>query len=152
MAGARRENPCEKNGCVECREGECSECGEGMFLKGGECEQCDWRCQECESERECKKCRSGFQLNKEDQRCYQCKVRQCGKCDEELEKCEECKTGYELREGKCEMTVTGKMTEKGEMTFEEFKRKYGKEYKDEKEEEKRRQIFESNKEAMETIK
>ena len=121
-----------------------------MFLEGDVCEQCDWRCLECSSEKECKQCRSGFMLNKEDDKCYQCKVRHCGKCDEDIGKCEQCKEGYDLKEGKCEL-VERKVSASTEMSFEEFKAKYGKKYKDEKEEERRRAVYESNQEAMQTL-
>ena len=124
-----RSNPCEAEGCVECQDGQCTKCKSGMFMDGGECEQCDWKCQECTSEEKCQKCRSGFTLNEEDQRCYQCRVQNCGKCDIELGRCEECKDDYEMREGKCEL-VRGKVSASEDMSFDEFKRKYGKQYKD----------------------
>ena len=43
--------------------------------------------------------------------------------------CEECKDDYEMREGKCEL-VRGKVSASEDMSFDEFKRKYGKQYKD----------------------
>ena len=43
------------------------------------------------------------------------------------------------------------MSSTKDMSFEEFKLKYGKEYKDEKEERRRKYIFESNQEAMHTL-
>ena len=147
------ENNCRKEGCVECTEGECSGCEEGMFLKDGECWDCDWKCKKCSAEEECEECRDGFVLNKEDSRCYQCKVRHCRKCDGEegVDECEECKEGYELVEGKCSETRKKMASAAGDMTFSEFKTKYGKQYKDAEEESRREYIFNSNIEAIETL-
>ena len=145
-----RVNSCEQPGCAKCEDGHCSACKEGMFEDKGICKECDWKCKECSAEDTCKQCRGGFTLNKEDKKCYQCKVRHCGQCDESIRECEECKEGYELREGKCEL-AKGKVSSSNEMSFSEFKQKYGKKYKDENEEKHRQAIYESNIEAMETI-
>ena len=97
------EDPCRQEGCVECEDGKCSTCTKGKFVENGKCEDCDWKCMDCSSERECRECRGGFRLDSEDKECHQCKVRRCRKCDEDVDTCEECKEGYDLKDGKCEM-------------------------------------------------
>ena len=74
---------------------------------------------------------------KKEGRCYQCKVRYCKKCDADMRGCEECKDNYELKEGKCQLSEMKMSSSKDDMSFEEFKKKYGKKYKDKKEEIKR---------------
>lgn len=54
-------------------------------------------------------------------------MRHCGKCEDD--ECQECKEGYELRERKCE-PMKGKVSSSSDMSFEEYKQKYGKKYKD----------------------
>ena len=44
-----------------------------------------------------------------------------------------------------------KKSSSADMSFDEFKEKYGKKYKNEDEENKRRQIYDSNVEALETL-
>ena len=74
----------------------------------------------------------------------------CGQCGEDVEECEQCKEDYELVEGKCGL-MKGKVSSSRDMSFQEFKVKYGKKYSSEKEEVMREYIYEKNREALDTL-
>ena len=129
---------CPEN-CVECDETVCNKCEDKYYLEKNKCLKCDWRCQNCNEKGECEEAKAGWNLANGN--FIQCKTRHCKSCPE-ISECEECKQGYEMKDGQCIA-----MEPNGEMTFEEYMRKFGKKYEDEKEYKKRKAIFEANLEA-----
>ena len=107
-------------------------------MEEGSCLKCSQKCKECLDGEKCRVCKAGFWLS-ERKKCEKCRVLSCKEC-EESGRCRRCKEGFELVGNVCREK---KGRRKDHLSFEEFKKKYKKEYSVE-EEAKKRAIYEHN--------
>ena len=118
--------------CSEYQGGKCKACQEGHYLLKDRCVQCPLKCSSCSSGRNCSECKAGFWLS-ERRTCEKCMVLHCADCQQSQKECTKCKEGFELVEEKCERkqlkTSAAEGEAEGEMSWEEFKKEFGKVYK-----------------------
>lgn len=107
----------EKGECVSCYDKNCKSCNEDytkcnkcqdskyqeFVIEKGKCVTCRVNnCHSCNKfdPNKCEECEKGFHVNEQFQ-CERCEIENCGECHQNNKTCEECISGYYLRDNRC---------------------------------------------------